>query len=86
MGAGRDQVRSSGLQSGSESGVVRIIRDLGDNALPAALQSVALAVHLQDVHVVGETVEQRSGEALRAEDLAPLVEGQVVVTIMEPRS
>ena len=38
---------------------------------------MAVAVHLQDVHVVGETVEQRAGEALRAEDLGPLIERQV---------
>ena len=41
------------------------------------LETVALAVHLQDVHVVGEVVQQRSGEAFRAEDLGPLVEGKV---------
>ena len=31
--------------------------------LPAALEPVALAVHLQDVDVVSEPVQQRSGEA-----------------------
>ena len=41
------------------------------------LQSVALAIHLQDVDVVGEAVQQRSGETLRAEHLGPLVERQV---------
>ena len=30
--------------------------------LPAALEAVALAVHFQDVHVVGETIQQRAGE------------------------
>jgi len=34
----------------------------------ALLQAVAVAVHLQDVDVVGEAVEQGSGEALGAED------------------
>ena len=34
-------------------------------------------MYLQDVDVVGEPVQQSSGEALRAEDLGPLVEGQV---------
>ena len=38
---------------------------------------VAVAVHIQDVDVVGETVQQRSGQAFRPEDLGPLVEGQV---------
>ncbi len=86
MGAGRGQVRSGGPQPQSESGIVRIIRDLGDSVLPATLETVALAVHLQDVDVVGEAVQQGPGQPLRAEDLGPLVEGQVVVTRMEPRS
>ena len=34
---------------------------------PARLQAVALAVHLEDVDVVGEAVEERAGEALVAE-------------------
>ena len=38
-------------------------------ALPSAadLQAVALAVHLEDVDVMGEPVEERTGEPLRAE-------------------
>ena len=52
--------------------------EAGDNgALPAALKAVALAVHLQDMNVVGEAVQQGPGEAFRAEDLGPLVEGKV---------
>ena len=69
-------VRNSGVLK-IESGVVRIIRDLGDSALSATLEAVAVAVHLQDVDMVGEAVQQRSGETLRAEDLGPLVEGKV---------
>ena len=45
--------------------------------MPALLQAVAVAVHLQDVDVVGEAVEQGSGKALGAKDLGPLLEGQV---------
>ena len=45
--------------------------------LPAALEAVALAVHLQDVHVVSEAVQQRAGEAFRSEHLRPLIEGKV---------
>ena len=45
--------------------------------LPAALESVAVAVHLQDVDVVGQAVQQCAGETLRPEDFRPLVEGQV---------
>ena len=77
MGAGRDQVRSRGPQFRSESGVDRIIRYLGGGALPAVLETVAVAVHLQDVNVVGEPVKQSAGEPLGAEHVGPLVEGQV---------
>ena len=59
---------------------------LRGSVLPAALEPVALAVHLQDVDVVGEPVQQRSGEAFRAEDLGPFGEGRLVVTMTEPRS
>ena len=51
--------------------------ELGGGVLPAALETVAVAVHLQDVDVVGEPVQERSDEPLRAEDLSPFVEGQV---------
>ena len=77
MGAGRGEVRNRGPQVRSESGVVRIIRDLGSDALPAVPEAVAVAVHLQDMDVVGEAVQQRAGETFGAEDLGPLVEGQV---------
>ena len=38
---------------------------------------VAVAVHLDDMHVAGEAVQQCSGEPFRPEDLGPLVEGEV---------
>ena len=45
---------------------------------PAAVpEAVAVAVHLQDVDVVGEPVQQRSGQPLRVEHVGPFVEGQV---------
>ena len=40
-------------------------------------EAVALAVHLKDVNAVSEAVQQGAGQSLRAEDLGPLVEGQV---------
>lgn len=43
----------------------------------ALLEAEALAVHLEDVNVMGEAVEQRAGQALGAEDAGPLVEGQI---------
>ena len=79
---GKNQI---GSRAGVRSGVVRIIRDLGDSGLPATLEPVALAVHFQDVDVVGEAVQQGPGQSLRTEDLGPLVEGKLVVTRIEPR-
>ena len=46
-------------------------------ALPAALEAVAVAVHLQNMDVVGEPVQQRPGEPFGAKHVGPLVEGQV---------
>ena len=43
----------------------------------ALLEAVAVAVHLQDVDVMGEAVEESAGEAFRTEDLGPFFEGQV---------
>ena len=45
--------------------------------LPALLEAEAIPVHLQDMDMVGEAVEEGSGDPLRAKDLGPLVEWQV---------
>ncbi len=45
--------------------------------LPALLEAEAIPVHLQDMDMVGEAVEEGPGEPFRAKDLGPLVEGQV---------
>ena len=45
--------------------------------LLALLEAEALSVHLQDMYMVGQAVEEGPGEPLRAKDLGPLVEGQV---------
>jgi hypothetical protein len=42
------------------------------------LEAEAVAVHLEDVDVVGE--------AFGAEDFGPFVEGRLLVTSVEPRS
>src|SRR4029079_19517948 len=53
-------------------------RDLGPAlSASAGLQAVALAIHLEDMDMVGEPVEQRAREALRTEDAGPFVKGQV---------
>ena len=43
----------------------------------ALLEAVAVGVHLQDVDVVCDAIEQCAGEPFGAEDLSPLVEGQI---------
>ena len=47
------------------------------STLAALVEPIAVAVHLEDVDVVGEAVEERAGEPLGAEYLGPFVEGQV---------
>jgi len=47
---------------------------------------LAVAVHLQDVDVVGEPIEQGSGEAFGAEHFGPFLERQVAGDQGEPRS
>jgi len=50
----------------------------GSDAFAAALlEAVGVGVHLQDVDVVGDAIEQCAGEPFGAEDLGPLVEWQV---------
>jgi hypothetical protein len=47
-------------------------------AFPAALfEAGAVAVHLQDVDVMGKAVEQGAGQPFRAEDLYSLLERQI---------
>ena len=41
------------------------------------LEAVAVAVHLQDVDVVGKPIEQGAGQPFRAEDFGPFLEGQI---------
>ena len=45
--------------------------------LAALFEAEALSVHLQDMDMVGEAVEEGPGEPFRAEVFSPLVEGQV---------
>ena len=67
-------------------GVIWVVRSMGRGVLPAALEAVALAIHLQNVDMVGEPVQQCSCEPFRAKYLGPLIKGQLVVTSVEPRS
>lgn len=44
---------------------------------PALLEPVAVAVHLQDMDVVGEPIQQSAGQPFRAKDFRPLLKRQV---------
>jgi hypothetical protein len=44
--------------------------------VPALPEPIALAVHFEDVDVMGEAVEERTGQALGAEHAGPLVDDQ----------
>src|SRR5712692_2222631 len=59
----------------SLSGVLR--RLIVTDAALAVFESVTVAIHLEDVDVVGETIEQRAGQALGGEHTGPLIEGQI---------
>ena len=46
-------------------------------SLPAPLEAVAPAVHLQDVDMVSEPVRQATGQSLRAEYVCPFVKRRI---------
>ena len=71
--------RAGGTCGPTGSSVGWVVGSVSSRGLtPAALvEPVALAIHLEDVDVVGEAVEERAGEALGAEHLGPFVEGQI---------
>lgn len=58
----------------------RFVASLFD-ALPSPgaglLRAVAFAVHLQDVDVVSETIEQRAGQSFSAKNARSVLKGQV---------
>ena len=66
--------------------VERSVRSLGRGVLPAALEAVALAIHLQDVDMVGEPVQQRSRQPVLANTSVHSLKGRLIVTSVEPRS
>src|SRR5258708_36225931 len=43
----------------------------------ALFETIAFAAHFEDVDVVGQSVEQRTGQPLRPEHAGPLVEWQI---------
>ena len=47
------------------------------HALAALFETVAVAVHFQDVDMMGQTVEQGPRQSFRAKGLGPFIKGQV---------
>ena len=43
----------------------------------ALFEAIALAVHFQDVDMVGQAIQQRSGQAFGTEDFRPFIERQI---------
>ena len=56
---------------------MRIRYFLGISPFFALVETKALAVHFQDMGMMGEPVQQRPGQAFGAEHLGPLVEGKI---------
>ena len=52
----------------------------------ALFEPIAVAVQFEDVDVVGQSVEQRTGQPLGPEHAGPLVEWQIAGDDGEPRS
>ena len=52
----------------------------------ALLEPVAIAIHLEDVDMVGQPVEQRAVSRSEANTLVHSSNGRLLVTMVEPRS
>ncbi len=69
---------AGGLGGPPEGSLFPLPRGIGGSSpLAALVEAIAFAVHLENVDMVGEAIEERTGQALRAEGLGPRVEGQV---------
>ena len=61
------------------AGVLILLRRGFSGAVPGGLlEAIAIAIHGQDADVVGEAVEQRPGEAFRAQNRRPVLKRQVL--------
>lgn len=66
-----------GALGGAQSGLgLLIIRSVSGHL--ALLQAEAFALHFQDMHMVGQAVEDGACQALGTEDLGPFVERRVI--------
>ena len=50
---------------------------VGAGTMLALFEPVTVAIHLEDVNVVGKAVEQCAGQAFRGKDTGPFIEGQI---------
>lgn len=55
----------------------RRIAHLKGRGFAGLAEPVALAIHLEDMYMVREAVEQRTSQSLAAEDARPFVKGQI---------
>ena len=67
--------RENGISVDCNASMSRYFRRCA-SALPAVPDAEAVAVHLQDVDVVGEAVQQSSVLTLRAKDVGPFAPGE----------
>jgi hypothetical protein len=75
-GSGGKVVLKGGVKVGQQLEVKLLSMRERRAAFEAALlEAIAVAVHLQDMNVMGKPVEQGAGQPLGAEDLGPFLEG-----------
>jgi hypothetical protein len=87
----RDVTKPRAPQCASASSFGWVVLGVGGagGALPplALLEPIAVAVHFQDVHVMGEPVEQDASQPFGTEDFGPFLREQRFEVIrIEPRS
>ena len=80
-------------RSGSRLNKKRHLGDAGGGSLradvllsPAVFEAETIPVHLQNVNVMSEPVQQRASQALGTHHFGPFREKQVLVTRVEARS
>jgi hypothetical protein len=75
-GSGYQDLAGVGIGHGA-TGLVLRRRRRGPTAVGGLVEAVSVAVHGEDADVVGQPVEQRTGETFGAEHLGPVLERKV---------
>ena len=52
----------------------------------ALADAIAFAIHFKDAHMVGQPIQQRTGQSFRSEGFGPFVEWLFLVINIAPRS